>query len=153
MTAVEGIRQILLGNPNAKVLACAPSNSAADIIAQRLIRSGLGVLEVFRLNAPSRPPGDLPEDLRPYTLLLPVETAHLPEYIRNRGNRNDIFGSPSKEKLMKYKVIVTTCVQGCVPHGIGIPRGHFSHILVDEAGQALEPEVMIPIRVSDLGLS
>lgn len=27
-----------------------------------------------------------------------------------------------------------------------MPRGHFSHIFVDEAGQATEPEVMIGIK-------
>lgn len=29
---------------------------------------------------------------------------------------------------------------------MGFPRGHFSHILVDEAGQATEPEIMIPLN-------
>ena len=28
---------------------------------------------------------------------------------------------------------------------LGLPSGHFTHIFVDEAGQALEPEVMIPL--------
>ena len=32
-----------------------------------------------------------------------------------------------------------------------MPRGHFSHIFVDEAGHAAEPEVMIAIKtMSDL---
>ena len=30
-----------------------------------------------------------------------------------------------------------------MPFGIGMPRGHFSHVFIDEAGQASEPEVMI----------
>ena len=30
--------------------------------------------------------------------------------------------------------------------GIGISRGHYTHIFVDEAGQATEPEAMIAIK-------
>ena len=33
-----------------------------------------------------------------------------------------------------------------LPHGVGVPRGHFSHIFIDEAGQATEPEVMISVK-------
>jgi helicase MOV-10 len=29
--------------------------------------------------------------------------------------------------------------------GVGIPPGHYTHIFVDEAGQATEPEVMISV--------
>jgi helicase MOV-10 len=29
--------------------------------------------------------------------------------------------------------------------GVGVVRGYFSHIFVDEAGQALEPESLVPI--------
>ena len=47
---------------------------------------------------------------------------------------------------MKFRVIVSTCVSASVPYGIGVPRGHFTHIFIDEAGQAAEPESMIPIK-------
>jgi helicase MOV-10 len=47
--------------------------------------------------------------------------------------------------MASFRVIVTTCLSGCVPPGIGLPRGHFTHIFVDEAGQASEPECLVPI--------
>lgn len=47
---------------------------------------------------------------------------------------------------MKFRVIVSTCVSASIPYGVGVPRGHFTHIFVDEAGQAAEPESMIPIK-------
>ncbi|GAA5884186.1 hypothetical protein JCM16303_005959 [Sporobolomyces ruberrimus] len=33
--------------------------------------------------------------------------------------------------------------------GVGLERGHFSHIFVDEAGQATEPETFLPISLAD----
>ncbi|KAG8954835.1 hypothetical protein FRC04_010317 [Tulasnella sp. 424] len=40
ITVVEAIRQVLRNDPQARILACAPSNSAADLIAQRLVPLG-----------------------------------------------------------------------------------------------------------------
>ena len=61
-------------------------------------------------------------------------------------NKQDVFECPPKEELEKYRVIVSTCSSASVPYGIGVNPGHFTHIFVDEAGQATEAEVMIPIR-------
>lgn len=47
---------------------------------------------------------------------------------------------------MKFRVVVSTCMSASIPYGIGVRRGHFTHIFIDEAGQATEPEAMIPIK-------
>lgn len=130
ITVVEAMRQITLTKPNARILACAPSNSAADLLAERLARSGLNTRELFRLNAPSRSKEQLPQVLIPYS----------------RTNSEGTFCVPSRDDLMRFRVVVVTCVSASVPHGIGVPRGHFSHIFIDEAGQASEPEAMISIK-------
>lgn len=129
VTAVEAILQILKLKPRARILACAPSNSAADLIASRLA----GVLtpdEMFRFYAPARFKDDAPDELLKYTSVTPA------------GH----FTAPPLPTLKRYRIIVTTCVSASFAHGVGMPRGHFSHIFIDEAGQATEPEVMIPIR-------
>ncbi|KAG9079103.1 hypothetical protein FS749_008829 [Ceratobasidium sp. UAMH 11750] len=127
MTIVECISQ-LLDKPSARILACAPSNSATDLIAQRLIEfRALGTTELFRLNAIWRQQADLPEELWEYSLY-------------GRG-----FGIPAQEKLNSYRVIVTTCCSAARLYEHGIDPGHFTHIFIDEAGQASEPEVMIPV--------
>jgi hypothetical protein len=43
-------------------------------------------------------------------------------------------------------MIVTTCQSGYITHGIGLPRGFFTHIFIDEAGQATEAETLASIR-------
>ena len=128
MTTVEAIKQVLLSQPQAKVLACAPSNSAADLLALRLM--DLGTETLFRFYAPSRIKDTVPLELMSYT------------HIRPDGH----FTVPPMVRMARFRVIVTTCVSASVASGIGMRRGHFSHIFIDEAGQATEPEVAIAIN-------
>jgi helicase MOV-10 len=128
ITIVEAIQQVLKSNPNAKILACAPSNSAADLIASRLC--ALNTKELFRFYAPSRFKGDVPDNLLSYT------------YIHSDGH----FSVPPLATMKEFRAVVTTCVSASVASGIGIPRGHYSHIFIDEAGHATEPEAFVSIK-------
>ncbi|CAK5278901.1 unnamed protein product, partial [Mycena citricolor] len=128
VTMVESVFQILSANPQARVLAIAPSNSAADLITTRLM--SLGAEQLFRFYAPSRHKETVPLELRAFTF----------------ATANGHFAVPGLAKMKTYRVVVTTCVSASVVSGIGIPRGHYSHIFCDEAGQATEPEVMIAIK-------
>jgi helicase MOV-10 len=123
------MRQIILRDPNARILACAPSNSAADLIAERLI-GNLSPQQLFRLNAPSRSQNLMPKSLQRFS----------------QTNNEGTFSVPTLPILSQFRVIVSTCISASVPYGMGMPRGHFSHIFLDEAGQACEPEAMIPIK-------
>jgi len=129
VTIVEAIQQILRCNPTARVLACAPSNSAADVVALRL--SGLlKNHELFRFYAPSRERGTVPPDLLPYSFL----------------NEDGLFSHPPLSIVKTYRVIVSTCLSAAFTMGIGVERGHFSHVFIDEAGQATEPEAMVVVK-------
>lgn len=69
---------------------------------------------------------------------------NLEEYVLVTGNK---FAVPPLEELEKFRVVVSTCVSsGILQDGVGLPRGHFNYIFVDEAAQAHEPETMIPIQ-------
>ncbi|KAF9441766.1 RNA helicase [Macrolepiota fuliginosa MF-IS2] len=134
MTIVEAIKQLVKAKSNARILACAPSNAAADLIASRL-RDTLGIDELFRLYAPSRHRGQVPDELSSYT------------YYHEMPNSRPCFGAPSIGRMKRLKVIVSTCVSASIIPGIGMPRGHFTHIFVDEAGQATEPEALPAIKM------
>ncbi|KAF5322682.1 hypothetical protein D9619_001136 [Psilocybe cf. subviscida] len=129
ITIVEAIKQLILTNPNAKILACAPSNSAADLITSRL-RNTLQPEHLFRFYAASRFKNQVPDELLPYT--------YSPD--------DQHFSIPGMFRLRRYRVVVATCVSGSFAFNIGLERGHFTHIFIDEAGQATEPETFVSIK-------
>ncbi|XP_030634044.1 putative helicase mov-10-B.1 [Chanos chanos] len=129
VTLVEAIKQVIKSCPSARVLACAPSNSASDLLCERL----LGYVDghhLYRLYASSRDPSTVPKKLQKHS---------------NWDAAVDGFVFPSKETLMEYRVIVVTLVTAGRLVSGGIPPTHFSHIFIDEAGQAVEPECVIGV--------
>ncbi|TNN76027.1 RNA helicase Mov10l1 [Liparis tanakae] len=44
-----------------------------------------------------------------------------------------------------HRIVVSTCCSAGMFHNIGIQVGHFTHVFLDEAGQATEPESLIPM--------
>ncbi|TFK49279.1 P-loop containing nucleoside triphosphate hydrolase protein [Heliocybe sulcata] len=126
---VEAICQLLTKDQNHRIIACAQSNRAADTIALKLRLANVQPDAMLRLNAMSRSIEDLPPELRPFC---PI-------------NGNNVFATPSLKELSAYRVVVCTSVSGGIPSGLGVKRGHFSHVFIDEAGQSAEPESMIPI--------
>uniref|UniRef100_A0A4W6EJ02 RNA helicase n=1 Tax=Lates calcarifer TaxID=8187 RepID=A0A4W6EJ02_LATCA len=127
ITLVEAMSQVL--NPSAHILACAPSNSACDLLCERLMVN-MDPYQVYRVYASSRDPRSVPTNLLKYC---------------NWDQTQDGFVFPEKGILMKYTIIVTTMVTAGRLVSGGIPVGHFTHVFVDEGGQAVEPECVIAI--------
>ncbi|XP_062522848.1 putative helicase MOV-10 isoform X2 [Corticium candelabrum] len=123
VTLVEGILQVLHCIPSSRVIACTPSNSAADLIAERLHLSGvIGQGDMARLNAYQRQK-DPPDCILPY--------CHTPDDL---------------DLVSRYRVVVSTCVTAGTLYCLGLNVGHFTHVFVDEAGQATEPESLIAVN-------
>uniref|UniRef100_A0A8C2FJY5 RNA helicase n=1 Tax=Cyprinus carpio TaxID=7962 RepID=A0A8C2FJY5_CYPCA len=127
VTIVEAIKQVEKNIPDAYILACAPSNSAADQLCEKLITSQhVDSRKIYRLYASSRDPKYIPEVLKVSICFKMI-----------------VF--PCKEDLMCYKILVSTLVTtGRLVSG-GFPVDHFSHIFVDEAGHAIESETIISV--------
>ncbi|XP_035236644.1 putative helicase mov-10-B.2 isoform X2 [Anguilla anguilla] len=129
VTVVEAIKQVHKVNPSARILACAPSNSAADLLCERTLQNGgVDAHHIYRLYASSRDPREVPAALMSCC---------------NWDLAQDCFVFPSKESLMEYKILVTTVVTAGRLVSGGLPTSHFSHIFIDEAGHAVEPECII----------
>ncbi|KAI0075957.1 P-loop containing nucleoside triphosphate hydrolase protein [Panus rudis PR-1116 ss-1] len=142
VTIVEAILQLIRIKPNARIVACAPSNSAADLVALRL--RSLGSDSLFRLYAPSRNKSQVPAELMPFTYMTPAPPGHS-QRVEGTGDLES-FSVPPMAVLRRFKVVVVTCVSAAVLHGVGIPAGHFTHVFIDEAGQATEPESMVSVK-------
>ncbi|GAX84128.1 hypothetical protein CEUSTIGMA_g11551.t1 [Chlamydomonas eustigma] len=129
-TLVEAIIQVLRTQPDARVLACAPSNSAADLLASRVLQSR-PPSEMLRLVAYSRPKEDMPVKL-------------FNSGVTNWDHQANAFAMPSEADLRrpKTRIIVCTCLMAAKLWCAGAPEGFFSHIFVDEAGHAEEPLLM-----------
>jgi DNA polymerase III delta prime subunit len=152
-TMVESALQILRNDPKAKILLSAPSNAAADTLVRRL-KAHLLPQQMFRLNSDKRTFAEVPQTILPYCFV-----------------ENDKFGLPPIKDLMKFRIVVTTCSDAAIitkarvtNYHIQIAREHFeqhlyfhperltaslfwTHLLIDEAAQASEPETLAAIEV------
>uniref|UniRef100_A0AAQ6ANW8 Mov10 like RISC complex RNA helicase 1 n=1 Tax=Amphiprion ocellaris TaxID=80972 RepID=A0AAQ6ANW8_AMPOC len=125
ITLIEAILQVYHFLPSSRILVCTPSNSAADLICIRLHDSGyLHAASLARVNASCRQNESIPEVLRPYSR-------------EGEDIRHAAF----------HRIVVSTCSSAGMFHSLGIQVGHFTHVFLDEAGQATEPESLIPISL------
>ncbi|XP_035379560.1 RNA helicase Mov10l1 [Electrophorus electricus] len=123
ITLMEAILQVYHRVPGSRVLVCTPSNSAADLICIRLHESGyLHDASLARVNATCRQEEYIPEVLRQYS--------RAGEDVRHASF---------------HRIVVSTCSSAGMFYQIGLRVGHFTHLFVDEAGQATEPECLIPL--------
>ncbi|XP_053109363.1 RNA helicase Mov10l1 isoform X2 [Hemicordylus capensis] len=125
VTVIEAILQIHYTLPDSRILVCAPSNSAADLVCSRLHDSNMlkpGVM--VRVNASSRNEENLSAVIKLYC-----------------KDGEDIW------KASRFRIIIVTCSSAGMFYQIGVRPGHFTHVFVDEAGQASEPECLIPLNL------
>ncbi|KAF6757649.1 RNA helicase [Ephemerocybe angulata] len=113
-------------------LAIPPPTSLPSRLAKTLPAS-----QLFRMYAPSRSKAQVPDSLLSYTYEI-LSGGHLTGVMA--------FSVPPIVKLKSFRVVVATCVSASMLAGVGVPRGWYTHIIVDEAGQATEPEVFIPVK-------
>lgn len=123
---------------NLHILAAAPSNTGADVLCSKLAKLGLDSSQVCRLNALGRSVDTVPDDIRKFCFTVPGE------------NGRPAFGLPQLSKARTFKVIVTTCIAST--HLVNAVRseassGWFSHVIVDEAAEATEPETLVPLTL------
>ena len=113
--------QLVRRDAGVRVLACTPSNAATDLLVERLTATGLDSAKLYRLDSPSTHGEDMFDDVQAFSQ------------------------TPGHERLLAFNVVLSTCSKVGFLWDLNVPVGHFSHIIIDEASQAEEPLVMIPI--------
>ncbi|XP_013385978.1 RNA helicase Mov10l1 [Lingula anatina] len=125
VTMVEAILQVLHTIPGSRILACAPSNSATDLLAEKLLQSNLvNKSDLVRLNAFNRLDDNIPEFLKPYCTT-----------------------GDNLEVACRHRVVLCTCITAGLLNTVGLKSGHFTHAFIDEAGQATEPDCAVPMNL------
>lgn len=144
-TLVEMIKQLYF-TTQSNLLVCTPSNAAADIFIERLSR-GRGpipgrhlvslvplivfiIYPQFRVNAHGR-------SLEDVSVTVKAHSQVIESLDRTKVTTTDF---PFPQFLQKFRVVISTCLTAARLNGIGIPKCYYSHILIDECGQATEPE-------------
>eukprot|EP01134_Creolimax_fragrantissima_P001837 CFRG1837T1 len=121
---VEAIKQ-LAREYNMRILVTAPTNVACDVITKRL-----GIFsnrEMFRNMAFNRSKSAVGIDIDKYCHWDDEKYGYTP---------------PNLDTVKSFKVVVSTLISAAKLYNLGVDRGHFDVIFVDESGQAVEAEVM-----------
>ena len=113
-----------------KILVAAPTNTAADLLCTLLVNTGVldDSRKLHRLNAYSRSRLDVPK-----------------EVLRHSTWNGENFENLPLEELLVKQVVVATLSTASKLRNNGVKNGHFDMVIIDEAGQAMEPEAVAPV--------
>lgn len=150
ITIVETILQILSHLPDSRILVATPSNSAANLLTERLLEYRNNFSQsIVRLIANHLIGSDsLPEAIKPFCATLDITTERTGQ--SNKYVNSDGINLNCRTSFVgRHRVTIGTCYCLGSLAMMGLPRGHFTHVIIDEAGQATEPEAMIPLTFID----
>ncbi|XP_023946786.2 probable RNA helicase armi [Bicyclus anynana] len=149
VTVIETILQILKLVPESRILVATPSNSASNLITERLLQYKSKIRgSIVRLIASHLLDSDsIPDIIKPYCATLDIAIENTS---RNKHFVSDNINVNCSESFIgRHRITIGTCYGLGIMKHINLPRGHFTHIIVDEAGQATEPEIMIPLTFTE----
>ncbi|KEG03404.1 DNA2/NAM7 helicase, putative [Plasmodium vinckei vinckei] len=128
---------------NKKILVCAPSNAAIDEILRRLVSSNSGILdEDGNLFNPivTRIGGNVSSDLLEFSLEFKEQ---LFLYLSKKDD-NKIY----KQNLLKTSTIICSTLSSSSNISLTNYINYFDAIIIDEASQAIELDILIPLSFS-----
>ncbi|XP_058056349.1 probable RNA helicase armi [Anopheles bellator] len=148
ITIIELISQLVINIPDCRLIVATPSNSAAYLITDRLVRTGLlPPGELIRLVSNSQvTQRRIPPNLTDYCATVSIR------YLKKKaGKKITITQRELQEaEFVGYnRVTISTCCSIGTLLKLKFPSNHFTHIIIDEAGMCLEPESLIPICLSN----
>ncbi|KAK2142420.1 hypothetical protein LSH36_958g00101 [Paralvinella palmiformis] len=118
-----------------RILICTHSNSAADLYIERYFDPFVKdtSLRVLRLYQTDRRLNTISDVIRPYCNL-------------SQDQRHLVI--PSADVIAQKRIIVSTCSAAFSLAKMKRLKGHFTHIIIDEAAQALQCEILIPLALA-----
>lgn len=173
-TLVNTVRLVL--QTEKQVLVCAPTNTAVDLVSEKLMEQGINVL---RVGHPARISEELMKasvdgqiQSNPYYKDIKNLRKNAEEYFRMAGKYKRVFGREDAAQRASFYAEAKNCLKEarlledhvvnslfedaqvicCTPVASthrGLAKKHFKTLFFDEASQALEPMVWIPLLKCD----
>ncbi|XP_066470056.1 probable helicase with zinc finger domain isoform X2 [Tiliqua scincoides] len=136
-TLAQAVKHILQQH-DTRILICTHSNSAADLYIKDYLHP-----YVEAGNPQARP-------LRVYFRNRWVKTVHpvVHQYCLI-SSTHSTFQMPQKEDILKQRVVVVTLNTSQYLCQLDLEPGFFTHILLDEAAQAMECETIMPLALAN----
>ncbi len=132
--------KLLLRQEGARVLVCTHSNSAADLYIRDYLdpyveENPEKTVKLRRVYYRNRWVQTVHQTVQKYCLISETEGAR-------------VFRNPRLEDVVDCQVVVATLSTSRYLGNIGLEQGHFTHILIDEAAQAMECEALMPLALA-----
>ncbi|XP_025425043.1 probable RNA helicase armi isoform X2 [Sipha flava] len=143
ITLTEAIIQVYKQFPKSKLLICAPTNAAVDILLSKLVNSGL-----FNPSILKRLVGYNHFISNAYDMDFD-EYCALPELESSVQYQETDSKLIRKRDILKLRIVLTTEGSSGILYMMGLKSGTFTHIFIDEAGQSMEPEILLPLSFLD----
>ncbi|XP_059989064.1 probable helicase with zinc finger domain isoform X1 [Lagenorhynchus albirostris] len=136
-TLAQAVKHILQQQETSRILICTHSNSAADLYIKDYLHP-----YVEAGNPQARP-------LRVYFRNRWVKTVHpvVHQYCLI-SSAHSTFQMPQKEDILKHRVVVVTLNTSQYLCQLDLEPGFFTHVLLDEAAQAMECETIMPLALA-----
>ena len=131
-TMLEAVWQTLQSDADSRILLCSETNSAADLIVEKLAEV-LEPKDMLRLVHSHR-----------NILSVPMVSRKYSPYDHSKS----IFLTPDLHQILSYRVVVSTMMNAATLFGIGVPVDHYTHIFLEEAANALLPVALLPLTMA-----
>ncbi|XP_046642833.1 probable helicase with zinc finger domain [Daphnia pulicaria] len=133
--------KVILDQPDTRVLVCTHSNSAADLYVKDylhpMVQSGMNHYRPLRVFYKVRWLATVHHSVIEYSLRETDPT------------KACSFRLPKLSEIEQHRIVVTTLGTTSYLLRAGVKKGYFTHILIDEAAQCTECDVLIPLSLAD----
>lgn len=144
-TLVEIIIQLIRHVQGCRLIVATPSNSSANLLTQRIAETRQldrgEFVRIVGINAVEKE--TIPENILPYCATVDIALEGTRESMTHE-TKSGLKLNIRKTELGMHRITIGTCVSLGNLISMGFPRNHFTHVIIDEAGQCTEPEIMIP---------
>lgn len=147
-TLTEIIVQLATHQPESKILVTTQSNSAANLLLSKLIETRrFARSELIRAIGTQVYTSDsVPKELRSYCATFGSHASNAPR-MDDESASDEIRVDLGLVEICEFKVVIVTCGSVARLFDMKLSPIHFTHLLLDEAGQCLESEAIMAISL------